>query len=124
MSTQDSRDTGRGKQPRLDRWGTLNWFTGRARDSPEASPLSLISGGSNGSPATAVVWLVLFAMASGASGLIKGASVTKLAALTGLDRVTVRKAIARLLKDKHITVHEAGKVPVYHMKHCEQPTGD
>jgi hypothetical protein len=98
-------------RPALDRFGTHRLFV---RDK-----LAGLTAGRNGSLAAAVVWFVLWDLANGRTGLVRGASVTRLARLGGMDRKTVQKAIRRLLKDGAIAVHSPGLVPVYVLVHVE-----
>lgn len=94
---------------RLDRWRTLNLFI--------ANGLADLARETRSSSA-GVVWFVLFGLANGRTGLVHGTSIKRLARLTNLDRVTVRRAVNVLLKAGHLSVHDrAGVVPVYHLEH-------
>lgn len=99
----------RASDQRLDRWGTLNAFT-------EARLAGLTA--TTRSPSAGVVWFVLFSLANGRTGLVRGASISRLARLTGLARFTVRRSIRALLEAGALSVHDrAGGVPVYELDH-------
>ncbi|MBA4191832.1 MAG: hypothetical protein C0467_27955 [Planctomycetaceae bacterium] len=111
MTLARPRPTPAKPKPRLDRWGTLNTFT---RD----KLAGLTSG--TGSAAAGLVWFVMFALADGRTGQIRGASISKLMLLTGLARNTVKGATKSLLVGGYLTVSVPGKVPTYLMAHAEK----
>ncbi len=67
--------------------------------------------------AVPLLWFVLWDMCQGHTGLIYGASIARLAKLTGMAENTIRPALKVLRDEKFLTVEKDGKVPVYKLKH-------
>jgi hypothetical protein len=106
---------GKGAQA-IDRWATLNLFA--RNDLAELTA-------ETGSTSAGVVWFVLFSLADGRTGLVRGASLSGLARMTALDRNTVRRAVRKLLDRGALSVHDrAGGVPVYYLNHLTKAAGD
>ena len=98
-----------------DRWATLNWFTHDELAGFVADTRS---------PAAGLLWYVLFTLANGKDGTVRGASVSRLARITGMDRHTVRAALKRLVEAKAVSVHASGAVPVYLLQHVAKGGGE
>jgi hypothetical protein len=81
-----------------------------------------------GSGFAGLALLVIWDLASGKDGTVRGLSVSRLAELMGCDRKTARAAILVLIKhDLLRTVKDAprqGRVPVYMLDHCTKDEGD
>ena len=67
--------------------------------------------------AVPLLWFVLWDMCQGQTGLIYGASIARLAKVTGMAENTIRPALKALKDAKFLTVEKDGKVPVYRLKH-------
>jgi len=93
-------------RPRLDRFGTLRAFIE-----------NVLAGLTEDGASTPLVWFVLFGWADGRDGTIRGASIMRLARVTGLAENTVRAAMRKLLAEEMIVVEKPGRVPVYRMPH-------
>lgn len=101
-----------GKRHAIDRWGTLRRFV-------EESQRRLNE--QTGSLSASAVWITLFTLADGRTGLVRGASISRLAGLAGMARKTVQHALASLLTADAIAIHEKrGSVPVYLIRHLEK----
>lgn len=104
----------RGPEPPLDRFVTLNTFVDRC-----VAKLAEETGSSNAS----LLWFVLFRLANGKTGFIPrgSASERQLSKLTGLSRMTVRRAIQKLKESELLFVEQGSTVrqaPSYRLWHA------
>ena len=69
--------------------------------------------------ATLAIWPLLFHLANGRTGMIRGASIKRLARLSGLDPRTVRSAVRILVEMKELVPTEKvhNQVPEYFLPH-------
>jgi DNA-binding transcriptional ArsR family regulator len=94
----------------IDRWETHKSFV---RSLADWTPRGL---------AAPLVWFVLWDWCDGKTGLIRGASIARLAKVTGMAPNTVRPALKALREKKLLTVEVDGKVPVYKLFHVRKTT--
>jgi len=66
-----------------------------------------------GSGNAGLVWLILFTLAGGRIGPIRGVTATGLARQSGLVRNAVRDALRELRERGYLRVESEGRVPVY-----------
>jgi hypothetical protein len=91
----------------------LNAFT-----DTDLAPLTRESG-----RAVGLLWFVLFVLADGRTGVVRGASMNRLERITGMNRTTVRLALRVLANEELITITPSGQVPAYKVKHFPAARG-
>jgi len=89
----------------LDRFGTYKTFIAN---------LHLYTANGFSMP---IVWFVVWDMVDYQTGMLHGASIMRLARITGLSENSVRRAFRTLIKLKLLTVVKEGKVPIYRLHH-------